>query len=179
MRHLLNTLYVTTQGAYLAREGETVVVRVERETKFRVPIHTLGGIVCFGRVSCSPPLMQLCGERNVAISFLSERGKFWARVEGPVSGNGLLRREQYRRADNEQKSSEIARTVVIAKIVNSRTVLLRALRDHQDNAGSPELEEAANRLARALNELRQQASLDRVRGLEGDAARRYFGGAFD
>src|SRR4030042_7019564 len=99
MKHLLNTLYVTSQGSYLAREGETVLVRVERETKFRVPIHTLDGIVCFGQVSCSPPLMQLCGEKNVTISFLSEYGKFWARVHGPVSGNVLLRREQYSRAD--------------------------------------------------------------------------------
>ena len=82
MRQLLNTLFVTTQGAYVSREGETVLVRVEHETKLRVPIHTLGGIVCFGQVSCSPPLMELCGERNVAISFLSEHGKFYARVQG-------------------------------------------------------------------------------------------------
>lgn len=175
MRHLLNTLYVTTQGSYLAREGETVVVRVERETRFRVPIHNLGGIVCFGQVSCSPPLMQLCGERQVAISFLSERGRFWARVEGPISGNVLLRREQYRRADDDQNSAEIARAVVIAKIANSRTVLLRALRDHPGNPGSSAMEEAAGRLAFLLNDLRQQLPLDAVRGREGDAARRYFG----
>ncbi len=175
MRQLLNTLYVTTQGSYLAREGETVVVRVERETRFRVPIHTLGGIVCFGQVSCSPPLMQLCGERQVAISFLSENGRFWARVEGPVSGNVLLRREQYRRADDEQKSAEIARSAVIGKIVNSRTVLLRALRDHPGKTGSGEVEETSQRLARSLSDLRQEPSLDTIRGVEGDAARRYFG----
>lgn len=75
MKHLLNTLFVTTQGAYLCREGETVVVRVDHETKLKVPIHTLGGIVCFGQVSCSPPLMELCGERNVLISFHSERSE--------------------------------------------------------------------------------------------------------
>ena len=92
MKRLLNTLFVTTQGTYLARDGETVLVRVEKETKLRVPIHTLGGIVCFGQVSCSPPLMGLCGERNVTLSFLSERGRFLARVHGPVSGNVLLRR---------------------------------------------------------------------------------------
>ncbi|MDP2735314.1 MAG: CRISPR-associated endonuclease Cas1, partial [bacterium] len=77
MRQLLNTLFVTTQGAYLSREGEAVLVRVEHENKLRVPIHTLGGIVCFGQVSCSPPLMELCGDRNVAISFLSEQGRFY------------------------------------------------------------------------------------------------------
>lgn len=174
MRHLLNTLYVTTQGAYLSREGETVLVRVDQEAKLRVPIHTLAGIVCFGQVSCSPPLMELCGERNVAISFLSEHGKFYARVQGPVSGNVLLRREQYRRADSEEASAEIARMVVVAKVANCRTVLLRGIRDHSENSNVPALEAAAVRLARLLEDLRQSAPLDAVRGLEGDAARTYF-----
>lgn len=96
MKQLLNTLYVTTQKAYLARDGEAVAVRVEKETKLRVPIHTLGSIVCFGNVSCSPFLMGLCGESGVALAFLTEHGRFLARVQGPVSGNVLLRREQYR-----------------------------------------------------------------------------------
>lgn len=174
MRHLLNTLYVTAQGAYLCREGETVLVRVEGETKLRVPVHTLGGIVCFGQVSCSPPLMELCGERNVLISFLSEYGKYWARVEGPISGNVLLRREQYRRADDKEHSAEIARAIVIAKIANSRTVLLRGLRDHPDNPGTPQLEDATRRLARIMEDLRRRLPLDAVRGSEGEAARKYF-----
>jgi CRISP-associated protein Cas1 len=174
MRHLLNTLYVTTQGAYLSREGETVLVRVEHENKLRVPIHTLGGIVCFGQVSCSPPLMGLCGERNVAISFLTEHGKFFARVQGPVSGNVLLRREQYRRADSQEFSARIAQSVVVAKIANCRTVLLRGIRDHAENTQVPALKAATVRLARLLDDLRQPAPLDTVRGLEGDAARTYF-----
>jgi len=99
MKQYLNTLFVTTQGSYLAKEGKAVVVKVDGETRMRLPIHTIGGIVCFGQVSCSPFLMGLCGENNVAISFLTENGRFLARVQGPVSGNVLLRREQYRRAD--------------------------------------------------------------------------------
>jgi CRISPR-associated protein Cas1 len=174
MRHLLNTLYVTTQGAYLSRDGETVLVRVDQEAKLRVPIHTLGGIVCFGQVSCSPPLMALCGERNVAISFLSEHGKFYARVQGPVSGNVLLRREQYRRADSEAVSARIAQSVVVAKVANCRTVLLRGIRDHADNPQVPALEAAGVRLARLLDDMREHLPLDTVRGLEGDAARTYF-----
>lgn len=175
MRHLLNTLYVTTQGAYLARDGETVAVRVEHETRLRVPLHTLGGIVCFGQVSCSPPLMQLCAERGVRISFLSENGRFWARVEGPVSGNVLLRREQYRWSDDLGQSAEIARAVVTAKIANQRTVLLRALRDHPEMAAGSEVKAAGDELGRTLAVLQKPHSLDSVRGMEGDAARRYFG----
>lgn len=175
MKHLLNTLYVTTQGAYLAREGETVLVRADGETKLQVPIHTLGGIVCFGQVSLSPPLMGLCAERSVAVSFLSERGRFWARVQGPVSGNVLLRREQYRRADALNASAEIARTIVLAKIANCRTVLLRAARERPDDPGAPYLTGAASHLAESLKDLETPAPLDIVRGCEGDAAKTYFG----
>jgi CRISPR-associated protein Cas1 len=174
MRHLLNTLYVTTQGSYLARDGETVAVRVEHTTRLRVPVHTLGGIVCFGQVSCSPPLMQLCAERGVRIAFLSEYGKFWSRVEGPVSGNVLLRRQQYRWADDDEKSAEIARAVVIAKVANQRTVLLRGLRDHPEMTGNLEIRSTTDYLDRQLTMLRDPIPLDSVRGIEGDAARRYF-----
>jgi CRISPR-associated protein Cas1 len=175
MRHLLNTLFVTTQGAYLAREGETVQVRVEHETRLQVPVHTLGGIVCFGQVSVSPPLMELCAGRNVLISFLSEHGRFLARVQGPVSGNVLLRREQYRRADEDTSTSEIARAVVIAKVSNCRTVLMRAVRDRPESPGVPALEGAAAKLADSLSALKTPIPLDTVRGVEGEAAKTYFG----
>lgn len=171
MKKLLNTLYVTTQGSYLAKDGDTVLVRVEQENRLRVPIHTLSGLVCFGQVSCSPPLMGFCAENGVALSFLSEHGKFLARVQGPVNGNVLLRREQYRRADEESDSTTIAAAIVQAKVANCRTVLLRAARERD---GCPELEEAASRLVRTLELLEMSQSLEMVRGLEGDAARTYF-----
>lgn len=174
MKRLLNTLFVTTQGAYLCREGETVCVRVEQETKLRVPIHTLAGIVCFGQVLCSPPLIGLCGERNVLISFHSEYGRFLGRVQGPVWGNVLLRREQYRRADDLQASAAIARNIVTAKVANCRTVVLRAVRDHANTTDTQALAQAAVELGRIAGALQQQMSLDRVRGYEGDAAQAYF-----
>ena len=178
MKKLQNTLYVTTQGAYLCHEGEAVLVRVEHETRLRAPVHTLGGIVCFGQVSCSPPLLHLCAERGVGVSFLSEQGRFLARVQGPVSGNVLLRREQYRRADDAPGASAIARAVVIGKIANSRTVLQRARRDHGEKLDGARLDAAVVRLGRLLDDLRVELSRETLRGMEGDAARVYFG-AFD
>jgi len=174
VKRLLNTLYVTTQGAYLARESETVVVLVDGETRFKVPIHTLGSVVCFGQVSCSPPLMEMCAKWHVSISFLSEYGKFWARVEGPVSGNVLLRREQYRRADNPVTSAKIAQSLVIAKIANCRTVLLRAARERPEDCAAPYLTQATNYLGQLIKRLDAPAPLEVVRGIEGDAAKNYF-----
>lgn len=174
MRKLLNTLYVTTQGAYLNKEGETLAVNVEREVRLRVPIHTLAGVVCFGNVMLSPFLMGFCAERGVRISFLTEYGKFLARIEGPVSGNVLLRREQYRWSDDHEMSAGIARAVVTAKVANSRVVLLRLLRDHPEVSGSVEVKAASNSLERSLSELQRIGTLDGIRGIEGDSARHYF-----
>jgi len=171
-----NTLYVTTQGAYLARDGQCLVVRVQREDRLRLPLHTIDGVVCFGRVSCSPPLMGFCGEQGVAVSFLSLHGRFLGRLVGPVSGNVLLRREQYRWADDvDGHAARIAQTIVAAKIANARTVLLRSARDHPEKAGGPAVAAGVRQLGHTLETLRHALPLDRVRGEEGDAARVYFG----
>ena len=174
MKKYLNTLFITTQGAYLRKEGEAVVVSVEREIKLRVPIHTLAGIVCFGNVSCSPFLMHHCAENNVLISFLRERGRFLARVQGPVSGNVLLRREQYRRADDPAAALEIGRSVLLAKAANSRAVLQRAVRDHSGKEGIGSVEAAVRRLEHLVARVKGAQDLEVLRGFEGDAARVYF-----
>lgn len=176
MKKHLNTLFVTTQGAYLAKEGETVAVRIEREIKLRIPVHTLDSIVCFGNVSCSPFLMGFCAERNVTISFLTENGRFLARVLGAVSGNVLLRREQYRRADDPDFSAKVARAFVTGKVANCRTVLQRSLRDHAEKLAATEtVKDAVDRLTATLRRLQDQLDLDEVRGVEGDAAHVFFG----
>ncbi|TAN41729.1 MAG: type I-C CRISPR-associated endonuclease Cas1 [Nitrospirae bacterium] len=175
MKKLLNTLFVTTQGAYLAKEGETVAVKIDGEIAMRVPIHTLGGVVCFGQVSCSPYLMGFCAENGVAVSFLTENGRFLAKVQGPVSGNVLLRREQYRRADDLKSSALIARSVLTGKIANCRTVLQRALRDHSEKLDADAVTSASQCLVNSLRRLQVESPLDYVRGIEGDAANSYFG----
>jgi CRISPR-associated protein Cas1 len=174
MKQLLNTLFVTTQGSYLCQKGDTVLVRVENEDKLRVPIHTLGSIICFGQVSCSPFLMGLCGENNVTMSFLTENGRFLARVHGPVHGNVLLRREQYRQADDPASSARIARSIIIAKVANCRTVLLRATRDRPDDSNNSRILAAANVLGQSLDELEHDLPLEVIRGKEGEAAKTYF-----
>lgn len=132
MKRHLNTLYVVSPGAYVAKESETVVVRLDGQTKYQVPILALGSVVCFGQVSCSPALMHFCAERDVSISFLSAHGRFLARVVGPAHGNVLLRREQYRRADDPGASRDIAVSMIAAKVLNGRMSILRALRDRPD-----------------------------------------------
>jgi CRISPR-associated protein Cas1 len=174
MKKHLNTLFVSTQGAYLAKEGETVAIRLDGQVNKNFPIHILDSIVCFGNVTCSPFLMGFCGERGVRLSFCTEYGRFLARVQGPVSGNVLLRREQYRRADDPAFSAQVATACILGKIANSRTTLQRVLRDHPDKVDAAALQEAINRLGAALRRLQSPLPLAEIRGIEGDAAHVYF-----
>ncbi len=174
MKRLLNTLYVTTQGTYLRKEGETIVVEVERVIRLRLPLLTLGGIVCFGNVLCSPFLLGACAEAGVAVSFLTENGKHLADVVGAPSGNVLLRRVQYRRADDPATSAALARAFIAGKLANTRHQLRRAAREaHADDAA--DIEAAADGIGHRLRGLATTGlGVDALRGLEGEAAARYF-----
>lgn len=175
MRKLLNTLYVTTPESYLTKDGENVVVKVNNEERFRIPIHNVEGIVNFGYLGASPGLMGLCAQKNVGLSFLSEHGRFLGRLSGPVKGNVLLRRQQYRLADDIEKSLKLASLFVAGKIANSRAVLQRALRDHGNDNNQAPLKQAVDLLAVRQKQALIAANADVLRGAEGDAANAYFG----
>ncbi len=175
MKQLLNTLYVSTEGAWLRLEGETIVVMIDKEKRLQVPLHHLGGIVCIGRVNLSNALMARCMEDGRCIVWLNENGRFLARVEGAISGNILLRQAQYRAADDPEITLNLARAFVAGKLRNSRQVLLRSARDNKSASEAEALKKAASALAIDLRNLEHADSLDSVRGLEGDAARIYFG----
>lgn len=178
MRKLLNTLYVTSPDSYLLKDGENVVVRIEGEDKFRIPVHNLEGIVCFGYMGASPQLMRLCTDNNVGLSFCSPSGRFQARVSGKVRGNVLLRRTQYRKADNISDSLEIAKFFIKGKVVNCRTVLGRGIRDHADAINCDKVRYADSLIIESLLKVDECINPDELRGIEGNCARIYFS-AFD
>lgn len=174
MKPLLNTLFVTSPGSYLAQEGESVCVNQDHELKLRIPIHTLSGIVCFGQVSASPYVMRLASDHGVGMTFLTENGRFLARVQGPVSGNVLLRHRQYAAFYSPETALSIARSAVLAKIANGRTSILRGARERGLEPGSAQLSDAALRLARVGEEVAGAPDIDTLRGFEGYAASLYF-----
>lgn len=173
MKKLLNSLYVTTPGLYLKKDGLAIAVCRRRETLTRLPLHNLNSIVVFGAVMVSPRLMAECVHNRIAVVYLDECGRFLARVEGPVSGNVLLRRTQYRAADDAARSLTIARGMVLGKIVNSRNVLLRFLRDHPENH-RVEISGAVDFLKGLLRRVKVASEVDALRGVEGAAAECYF-----
>ncbi|PIE07757.1 MAG: subtype I-C CRISPR-associated endonuclease Cas1 [Rhodobacterales bacterium] len=172
MKRLLNTLYVTSEGAWLHKDGANVVVRVEGTEKGRAPLHLLGAIICFGQVGVSPELMHACAGEGVCITFLGWSGRFLARVEGPTSGNVLLRRAQHDRSLHDPLP--IARAMVAAKLANQRGVLRRHMRDHGD--GDSDLAALEPRLSRAARLALDAPDMETLRGLEGEAANAYFNG---
>ncbi|MDR1968181.1 MAG: type I-C CRISPR-associated endonuclease Cas1c [Burkholderiaceae bacterium] len=178
MRRQLNTLYVTTEGAWLRKDGANIVMEVDNEQRARLPVHMLESVVCFGRVLMSPPLMGYCAEQGISISYLTPNGRFMARVEGPVSGNVLLRRAQYRCSDDPARCAAIVRHMLVGKIHNQRAVLGRALRDHGEKLAPDDeasLTHAHRRLERISDRVLTETAVDVLRGLEGEAAQSYFG----
>lgn len=172
MKRLLNTLYITRQETYLHKERETIVIKQGDEKLGQFPALSLGGIICFGRVSVSPFLMGYCADQGIGLAFYTDYGRFLARVQGPENGNVLLRREQYRWADSAEQAATVARLSVAAKITNSRSVLQREVRNHGE---TPSLREGVDKLATSLRRVQNADSVDAIRGMEGDAANTYFG----
>ena len=174
MHQLLNTLYVTTPEAYVRLDHETLRVQVEEETKLQVPLHHLGGIVCFGNVLMSPAVLHRCAEDGRSVVFLDRNGRFKCRLEGPVSGNVLLRKAQYEATADPDRTLAIARNVVAGKLQNTRQIVLRAAREANDADDRAALKETARKLASSVEQLPFVEDLDRLRGFEGEAARQHF-----
>lgn len=172
MRKLLNTLYVTTPEAYLSKDGENIVVKIKDEEKFRIPILNLESIVSFGYMGASPQLMKLCVERDVGLSFLASSGEFLGRISGKTKGNVLLRRTQYRVADDKERSLRISSIFIAGKIFNMRSVIDRYRRDYCKE--DCELTEVSQHLKNSRRRIFCAVDTDSLRGIEGDAANCYF-----
>ncbi len=173
---LLNTLYVTLPDAWLRLDNDTLRVDVERETRLRVPLHHLSAVVCFGHVGMSAPLVHRLADDGIALVLLDAQGRFKARLEGAVSGNVLLRQAQFKRAAEPVFTLDMARACVAGKVKNARQVLQRGAREAKSPNDAKALTRLANDLAASLRALPQADTLDALRGLEGEAARQYFGG---
>lgn len=174
MRKLLNTLYVTTPDSFISKDGENVVIRIKDVEKFRIPVHNIENIVSFGYTGASPALMKMCADRNIGLCFLSAHGLFLGRVSGAVCGNVLLRRKQYRMADDKELALKLSGVFVAGKIGNCRNVIQRLIRDHGDSEINPQLNEVSRILTLRRNQAFDASSFDELRGYEGDAANSYF-----
>lgn len=174
MKKLLNTLYVTSPDRYLSLDGENVVINSVGEAIGRVPLHNLERIVTFGYTGVSPALMGKCGEMGIDLSFMSSSGRFLCRIQGEVSGNVLLRRQQYRIADDKEKALSIAKNIIAGKIFNSKWVIERALREHSMRIDTEKFKEKSAFLSNAIKKCSVCTSSDELRGIEGEAASVYF-----
>ncbi|TNC14388.1 type I-C CRISPR-associated endonuclease Cas1 [Methylobacterium terricola] len=178
MRRMRNTIYVTSEDAWLRKDGANIVVEVEGHERGRAPLHMIDGVVSFGRAGASPSLLAACAEAGITVSHLDPNGRFLARVEGPRSGNVLLRRAQYRVADDAPRAVVIVRGIVTAKTANQRAVLRRALRDHGERLGPEAVASLSVAEARLTDIARRSlvvGDVEGLRGLEGEAAAHYFG----
>lgn len=175
MKQLLNTLFVTSEDAYLSLDGENVLVNREKQVAARFPLHNLSGIISFSYAGASPALMGACAQRGIGLSFCTPRGRFLARVCGEISGNVLLRREQYRVADDPAAACRVARCMIFGKLYNARWSVARTCRDHALRLDTAPLEAAVEKLRLLQPQVMEENGLASLRGLEGAAAEAYFG----
>jgi CRISP-associated protein Cas1 len=194
-----NTLYLTTTGSYIARDHLTLQVEVpvypddlapEKRTRdnasdwrrLSIPIHHLESVCVFGPSTISPPALDLCWEHGVAVNYLSEFGYLQARMTGVADTSVLLRRVQFRVADDPARCAAIARQIIAGKLQNSRNSLLRAARESEISDLKSQIGEAIDALARLIQELgrwtadrfKESGALDRLRGIEGMGSNHYF-----
>ena len=174
MKKLLNTLYITTPNRYLSLDGENVVINENSETVGRVPLHNIDSIFTFGASGASPALMGKCVENNILLSFMSRSGRFLCRAEGSTSGNVLLRRQQFRIADDEKASLQIAKSMITGKIFNSRYSIERTTRDHALRIDTEKFKQKSNYLYETAKKCIDAVSKDELRGMEGEAASVYY-----
>lgn len=175
MKQLLNTLFVTSEDVYLSLDGENVVANRDGAAVARYPLHTLQSIVTFSYSGASPALMGACVRREIGLAFCTPRGRFLARVSGPAQGNVLLRRMQYRMADDPAQSCRIARNMIFGKVYNARWSVERTKRDHALRVDTGRLAEVSAQLQGLLPQIAAETSLESLRGLEGSGATAYFG----
>ncbi len=174
MKKLLNTLYITSSDRYLSLDGENVVISSEGETVGRVPLHNLESIVTMGYSGASPALMGKCGEMGIDLCFMTKNGRFLCRTSGEISGNILLRRQQFRIADSEELSLSIAKNIISGKIFNSKWAIERVTRDHPMRIDCERFKEKSLLLSQCIKKCRGCTSKDQLRGVEGEAAAVYF-----
>lgn len=174
MKPLQNTLYITTPDSYLFWENECIAVKIGGIEKVRIPSHTIDSILCFGNTTVSTPLIRFCAERGIGLTFLSENGKFYGRIYGPVNGNVLLRQQQFLTCSDPFFTSRIASRFLYGKLINEKNSILRSARAVKDESISLNLHQKAARIMEIGQELEQPVSIDSLRGLEGAAAAIYF-----
>lgn len=174
MRHLLNTLYITSEDVFASLEGENIVLRRDSEEVARYPLHTLQGIVSFSYLGASPALMGACTERNIGLVFCRPNGRFLCRVNGRSAGNVLLRRQQYRMADDLKESCRLSRSFIFGKVSNARSSIERTRRDHAPRINAEQFSSASSQLRTLLSAILDAGNLDSLRGMEGAAASIYF-----
>jgi CRISPR-associated protein Cas1 len=175
MRKLLNTLFITSEDAFLSLDGETVYVEIHKQKIGQIPLHTLESIVCFSYSGATPALMGACASRGIQMSFYNPYGKFLCRVTGENRGNVLLRKQQYRISDDEASSCRIARNFILGKVYNCRWSVDRTIRDHELRVDVEKCRNVTGFLTAALDKIKVEENLDTLRGIEGESASLYFG----
>jgi len=166
-RSELRPLYLNTQGVKLGKSGAVLQVKDKEKLLQEVRIGEICQVNLMGNVQVSTQAVQALCEAEIPICYFSMGGWFYGITLGLNTRNVFLRRNQFRLAEQEYFARTIARRLVAGKIRNQRTLLQRnhVEPNRQALAGMKEMAERAE----------GAGSLEELLGIEGNAARIYFG----
>jgi len=170
---LLNTLYVNDHRARIGVDKQSLVVRTGTAPAARFPLAGLDSVILTGKADITTDAIGRCVDAGVRVASLKANGKVRFVVSGTVQGNVLLRVAQYRARDGGRIQLQLARTFVAGKLQNFRRIVSRWAAD-SDAATRGLLEEQRRNIQARLDRLASARTGDAVRGIEGDATRRYF-----
>ena len=162
-------LYVQENRARIGKKGEVLEVKIEDEVVATARLVEISQVVVQGNAGVTTPALHELMARGIPVTWLSYGGWFLGHSVGTGHKNVELRTAQYRASFDPRACLHIARGLVHAKILNSRTLLRRNWRGDEKPAELlAALKDDAYRASRA-------DGLDTLLGLEGTAAARYFG----
>lgn len=166
------TVYVTTQGAHIVREGRHLLVKKGNDTYHTLFIYKLEQLIVMGNVIITPQAMKLLLRENIDTIFLRLDGRYVGRLAGGEQKNVFLRKRQFQLCDDADFCLNVARSIVAGKMANMVTVLLRIQRTRNARKAG----EAADAIRRTQRNLANVENLESLRGMEGSASAAYFRG---
>lgn len=164
------TLYITKQGATIAKTSERLKVVMQKEVLVEVPLIKVSQVVIFGKASVTPSAMRELLKRHIDVCYLTQYGEYLGRTQPEISKNIPLRIAQFTAQFDDARCLELARGFVLGKLLNLRMTLFRK----SGKAGKSECKAAIERIKSAEKAARKAESLNALRGHEGDGSAAYF-----
>ncbi|MDD4593220.1 MAG: CRISPR-associated endonuclease Cas1 [Parabacteroides sp.] len=169
----MSFLYIYERAAKIGVQNNCIVVESERENlKRTLPIEGVENVIIFGDASLSSSCVRHFMERDINLTWLSTKGKFYGRLESTRNVNIQRQRQQFACGEDEKFCLALAKKIIVAKVKNQITILRR----YQRNRAETSVQSIVDAMAKLLPIMERTRNKEELMGHEGIAARYYYKG---